>query len=252
MTEKLHKVLARAGLGSRRQVEKWIAEGRVTVDGKVAETGSRIIGREAVEFDRRPVALPPPAPRRVLIYHKPVGEICTRSDPRHRISVFSRLPPLREGRWVGVGRLDLNTSGLLLFTTDGELADRLMHPSSGIEREYLVRVQGRVSSSDIRRLLGGVTLDGVKLQFHALEELPKSSGSNRWYRVIVREGRYREVRRLWQQIGARVNRLQRIRFGPLRLPKNLVPGNWQEARPAERDRLYQAAGLAPAAHRARA
>lgn len=249
MTEKIHKVLARAGLGSRRQIEKWIAEGRIAVDGSVAKTGSRITGRELVEFNGRRVVITPPGPQRVLLYHKAVGEICSRNDPRHPVSVFRQLPPLREGRWIGVGRLDLNTSGLLLFTTDGELADRLMHPSSGIEREYLVRVQGQVPAAAIRRLLDGVMLDGVKLRFRSIVELPKSGGSNRWYRVTVCEGRYREVRRLWQQVGARVNRLQRIRFGPLRLPKNLAPGNWRELRPGERERLYRSVALpAPSRH----
>ena len=225
-SEKLHKVLARAGLGSRRQIEKWIAEGRVHVNGDVADIGLRV-GQDAhIRFDGKQVVVRA-ARTRVLIYHKPLGEISTRSDPRGRRTIFDRLPVV-DGRWIAVGRLDINTTGLLLFTNDGGLADRLMHPSSGFEREYVVRVHGEPTSNQLDLLESGVELDDTMVRFSTLVPLEHSGGKNRRYRVGVSEGRYREIRRLWETIGCQVSQLKRIRFGPIELPTDLKAGHWRE------------------------
>ena len=231
-SEKLHKVLAGAGLGSRRQIEKWIAEGRVRVDGDIAPVGLRVNRNARILIDDKPVHLDYAEPTRVLMYHKPLHEITTRSDPQDRPTVFDRLPKVRT-RWVAVGRLDINTTGLLLFTNDGALAARLMHPASGMEREYKVRVHGSATREQLSELRSGVLLDGHRVRFNALEQLKRGSGSNRWYRVTVSEGRNREVRRLWQHIGCRANQLKRVRYGPLVLPEALPPGRWQELAAAE-------------------
>jgi 23S rRNA pseudouridine2605 synthase len=231
--ERLQKVLAAAGLGSRREIESWIEAGRVTVGGRVAKLGDRATG-EAIAVDGRPVELAALQPGRVLIYNKPEGELVTRSDPEGRTTVFSKLPP---GRWIAVGRLDLNSAGLLLFTDDGELANRLMHPRYGIEREYQVRVQGPV---DLERLRRGVHLEDGEAAFERIEPVdPRASTSaNRWYRVMLKEGRNREVRRMFEAVGARVSRLIRIRYGPIELPRDLAPGMWREvANPVKLQKL---------------
>jgi 23S rRNA pseudouridine2605 synthase len=221
--ERLQKLLAAAGLGSRREIEQWIAAGRVAVDGKVAQLGQRALPSQAITVDGRPVRTRAPAGVRVLLYHKPVGELVTRSDPGGRATVFSRLPP---GRWVAVGRLDINSSGLLLFTDSGDLANRLMHPRYEIEREYLARVQGR---PDVGKLLHGVDLEDGTAAFDRIEEARgKARGANRWYRVTLREGRNREVRRLFEAVGCRVSRLMRVRYGPVELPADLAAGSWRE------------------------
>ena len=231
-------MLAAAGYGSRREIETWITAGRVTVAGRVARLGDRASPGEAVALDGQPVEIPAARDQpRVIVYHKPEGEMVTRSDPGGRRTVFERMPPLRGSRWVAVGRLDFNTSGLLLFTDSGELANRLMHPRHGIEREYAVRVQGELSGDMRRRLLAGVPLeDGVARAEH-VEPSGKRTGANRWYRLSLREGRNREVRRMFEAVGLQVSRLTRIRFGPICLPEDLRPGRWIELPAAEVRRL---------------
>jgi len=227
-TEKLHKVLARAGLGSRREIEKWIAAGRVSVDGRRAAIGDRVGPRAVITIDNRPVSLGRNTVTRVLAYHKPVGEICSRSDPGGRPDVFARLPHLSSGRWISVGRLDLNSSGLLLVTNDGELADRLMHPSSDLTREYMVRVSGEFGAAHLAQLRNGIKVDGQLLRFDDVERTANAGGSNSWYRVTLHTGRNREVRHLWNALGGRVSRLLRVRYGPVALPRDLAPGRYLE------------------------
>jgi len=234
VTEKLQKVLARAGLGSRREMETWIAAGRITVNGAPATLGSRVTEADAIGVDGRRVSAPRLAgPRtRVLLYHKPVGEICTRSDLDGRATVFGALPALHSGRWVTVGRLDVNTSGLLLVTTDGELANRLMHPSAQLEREYAVRILGEVEPEVLKRLVRGIPLDDSEARFKSIQDAG-GQGANHWYHVVLQEGRYREVRRLWEAAGLKVSRLIRIRFADIVLPPRLRLGHWQELEPAK-------------------
>lgn len=225
--ERLQKLLAAAGFGSRREIERWIEAGRVTVRGQVAKLGDRAAPGDAVFLDGKEVKFgASTAQPRVIAYHKPVGELVTRSDPEGRPTVFDRLPKLSPGRWVAIGRLDLNTSGLLLFTDSGELANRLMHPRQQIEREYEVRVQGGLSEAAARQLLAGVDLDDGPARFKRLEPLAakKDTGTNRWYRAVLAEGRNREVRRMVEAAGGRVSRLMRVRFGPVLLPLDLPPG----------------------------
>jgi 23S rRNA pseudouridine2605 synthase len=226
----LQKLLAAAGLGSRRSVEQWIRDGRLTIAGRVAQLGDRAAPGDEVCLDGRKLDLNPEqlTSRELLLYHKPVGEMTTRSDPQGRPTVFERLPQPKSGRWITVGRLDVNTSGLLLFTTDGELAHLLMHPSSEIEREYLVRVRGRPQPGLIRQLLEGVHLDDGPARFDRVSQEinaeEPSDGINTTFRVILHEGRNREVRRLWQAVGLEVSRLLRVRYGPIELPRELRPG----------------------------
>lgn len=233
MTVRLQKLLATAGIGSRRQVEGWIREGRVTVAGRVAKLGDRAGAGEVVRLDGRRLQLEAQdsVPRQVLLYHKPPGEVTTRRDPQGRSTVFDRLPAPEHGRWIVVGRLDVNTSGLLLFTTDGELAHHLMHPSSRIEREYLVRVRGRPGSDTIRKLLRGIPLEEGPAAFDRIIDEPSPLGEaaarNASYRVVLHEGRNREVRRMWEAAGYEVSRLLRIRYGPIELPRDLRPGRWR-------------------------
>lgn len=231
MSEKLQKVLARAGHGSRREVETLIQQGRVSVDGKVATLGDRVELNPALKIrvDGRVVSIKESteAVCRVLAYYKPEGELCTRSDPEGRPTVFDRLPKLRGARWVAVGRLDVNTSGLLLFTTDGELANRLMHPSREVEREYAVRVFGQVDDEKIKQLSRGVQLEDGPAAFRTLR-YQGGEGINQWYNVTLTEGRNREVRRLWEAVGVQVSRLIRVRYGDINLPKGLPRGGWSE------------------------
>lgn len=233
MTVRLQKLLAAAGLGSRRQVEQWIAAGRLTVAGRVAKLGDRAGPDDEVRLDGRRLELGAPQTDRhqVLLYHKPLGEVTTRRDPQGRPTVFERLPPPKLGRWIVVGRLDVNTSGLLLFTTDGDLAHHLMHPSSEIEREYLVRVRGRPDAATIGRLLRGVPLEDGPAAFDRIIDEPsppdEASARNASYRLVLHEGRNREVRRMWEAVGYEVSRLLRIRYGPVELPRDLRPGKWR-------------------------
>ena len=243
-SEKLHKVLARAGLGSRREIEGWISQGRVSVDGRPAALGDRVQGRERVRVDGRVVRVPEgQAEVRVLLYHKPVGEVCTRRDPEGRPSVFARLPRCPGSRWVAAGRLDLNTSGLLLFTNDGELAQRLMHPSREIPREYAARVRSELTAESRSRLLRGVELEDGPARFDSIEDAG-GGASNRWYKVVLREGRNREVRRLWESQGVTVSRLVRVRFGPIALPRGLRPGRFEHLDRDDCAALLRAAGMA--------
>jgi 23S rRNA pseudouridine2605 synthase len=229
---RLQKLLASAGLGSRRAVEQWIREGRVTIRGRAAQLGDRAGPDDDVRLDGKRVELPPEAPaaRELLLYHKPLGEVTTRSDPEGRPTVFDRLPPARQGRWISVGRLDVNTSGLLLFTTDGELAHRLMHPSAEVEREYRVRVRGQPSRQALAALVRGVELeDGLACFDSIVAEREGDARSHGWYRVVIKEGRNREVRRMWNAVGCEVSRLARLRYGPIELPEDLRPGHWRQA-----------------------
>jgi len=223
--ERLQKLLAAAGLGSRRQIEEWIAAGRVSVNGKAAVLGQRASHKDQVAVDGKPIGLQGEAVPRILMYHKAVGELVTRSDPEGRATIFSRLP---KGRWVAVGRLDLNSSGLLLLTDSGDLANRLMHPRYAVEREYSARIRGALSSKEITQLLDGVEIDGAPARFDRIEEEKRSEGTNRWYRVVLHEGRNREVRRLFEALGHQVSRLVRLRYGSIRLPRDLAPGSWRE------------------------
>lgn len=239
-TEKLQKVLANLGVGSRRQIETWIAEGRITVDGVTATIGQRIVNTAKISIDGQPVrSTQAHAPKtKVLLYHKPEGEVCTRSDPEGRPTVFDGLPHLRQGRWIVIGRLDINTTGLLLFTNNGELANQLMHPRHGYEREYAVRIRGEVDQGMIKRLLRGVELEDGLAKFKGIADAG-GQGVNHWYHVILTEGRNREVRRLWESQGVTVSRLMRVRFGNLFLPRDVRPGRFIELLPEEIEELRQ-------------
>ena len=247
--EKLQKVLARIGVGSRRDVEAWISEGRIKVNAKVATLGQRVDLHDAITVDGKVIKREEASEtvRRVIIYNKPDGEICTRDDPEGRPTVFDRLPRPREGRWINVGRLDINTTGLLMFTTDGELANRLMHPSFEMDREYAVRVRGEVDDDMLLRLKNGVILEDGPARFTDIQQAPGGEGFNHWYHCVVMEGRNREVRRLWESQGLVVSRLKRVRFGPVFLNSDLPMGRWRELTQGEVDTLSAEVGLAAVA-----
>lgn len=242
--ERLQKILANAGMGSRREIEAWISEGRIKINGRVAQLGDRVVDADVVTLDDKKLYLTAPEDRvrRVIAYNKPEGEICTRSDPEGRPTVFARLPRLRGERWVVVGRLDINTSGLLLFTNDGELANRLMHPSSGVDREYAVRVLGEVDDDMIERLKEGVLLDDGMARFSDISAAG-GEGANKWFHVTLMEGRNREVRRLWESQGVTVSRLKRVRYGCVFLPSRLKQGYWEELSQRDTDNLATLVGL---------
>ncbi len=236
--EKLQKVLARAGYGSRREMERWIQAGRIAVEGKIATLGDRVDSHARIEVDGKSVEIGGKQTTRVLLYHKPPGEVSTRKDPQGRKTVFDRLPKLSSGRWISIGRLDYNTSGLLLFTTDGELANVLMHPSSNIEREYMVRVRGEVSEDTLKILQKGVQLEDGMARFTDIQD-GGGEGSNHWYYVVIMEGRTREVRRLWESQDCEVSRLKRTRYGSVFIPSQVKQGMWIELGPKEVKALYR-------------
>lgn len=244
-SEKIQKVLAGAGFGSRRELESWIEEGRVRVNGAVATLGDRLSAGDELSVDGRLVRLRPAAsrrPPRVLRYHKAAGEVCTRRDPEGRATVFERLPGIRGRRWIAVGRLDLNTSGLILFTDDGELAHRLMHPSAELDREYAVRVYGSLTPDVTERLTKGVQLEDGEGRFLSVTD-EGGEGRNHWYRVSVREGRNRLVRRMWESQGVEVSRLVRVAYAGVELPRRLRAGRWDELDADAVKALMAAAGV---------
>ncbi len=243
MNERIQKLLALAGIGSRREVERWIADGRVTVNGNQAKLGDRATRYDEIRVDGRKVTLDEAGTtRRVLVYNKPVGEVCTRNDPEGRPTVFDHLPRAKGERWINIGRLDINTSGLLLFTTDGDLANKLMHPSSGVDREYAVRVRGEVDDALIERLKEGILLDDGMARFTDVRYFD-GDGQNKWYHVVLMEGKNREVRRLWESQGVSVSRLKRVRYGCIFLPSNVPVGTWVELGQREVNDLADLVGM---------
>jgi len=243
MSEKIQKVLARVGLGSRRAMEEWIEEGRISVNGSIATLGDRIEEGDELRVDGRIVefSTEEESIRRVILYYKPEGEVCTRTDPAGRPTVFDSLPKLKDQRWVAIGRLDINSQGLLLFTTDGDLANRMMHPSSNIEREYAVRVRGEVTEDSLKALREGVMLEDGKVSFDEIKDIG-GEGSNHWYHVVIREGRKREVRRMWETQNVQVSRLIRVRYGVVELPRSLKASQWFELDKVLIDQLAESCG----------
>ena len=242
--EKLQKVLARTGLGSRREMERWIEAGRIQIDGRQATLGDRVDDDSSISVDGKAISPAESGKTRVLLYHKPRGEVSSRKDPEGRKTVFERLPKLVNGRWISVGRLDYNTSGLLLFTTDGELANALMHPASNIEREYMVRVKGDVTEETLRRLHEGVMLEDGVARFTDIQD-GGGEGKNHWFYVVIMEGRTREVRRLWESQDCVVSRLKRTRYGNVFIPSKVKQGRYVELDTREVKNLYELAGLTP-------
>jgi 23S rRNA pseudouridine2605 synthase len=250
MSEKLQKVLAANGLGSRRQLEQWIAAGRVSVNGTTAKLGDRVESGARIVVDGKPIKTTVDDSPRVLMYSKPEGEVCTTSDPEGRPTVFDRLPRINSGRWIAIGRLDINTSGLLLFTNQGELANRLMHPSFEVRREYMVRIHGDVDDAMLKRLSEGVQLEDGIAKFHSVKpqharDSEDYGGSNRWYRAVLAEGRTREVRRLLESQGVEVSRLKRISYGPVELPSFIRRSEFIELEPKQVAKLFAAVDLKP-------
>jgi 23S rRNA pseudouridine2605 synthase len=242
--ERIQKVLARGGVGSRREIERWIVEGRVKINGTVITLGARLQEGDHLQVNDRVVHWQKFAqqPTRVLLYHKPTGEVVTRRDPEGRPVIFTQLPKLATARWIAVGRLDINTSGLLLVTNNGELANRLMHPSTQIEREYAVRILGEVPEATLERLKQGVDLEDGKAKFDDIRFFA-GEGANKWYYVTVSEGRNRLVRRLWESQQVTVSRLMRVRYGPVVLPERLKAHSFYELTDKELDLLFEFAGL---------
>jgi 23S rRNA pseudouridine2605 synthase len=242
VTFKLQKLLAQKGLGSRREMEELIATGAVSVNSKTATLGDRAGPGDVIRIGRRVIRIHAEADLpKVLLYHKPEGEIVSRDDPEGRPSVFDRLPHLRSSKWIAIGRLDFNTSGLLIFTNDGTLANRLMHPRFEMEREYAVRILGELTEEQMQQLTTGVTLDDGEAAFTYLAD-QGGEGSNHWYRVILKEGKNREVRRMFEAIGLTVSRLMRVRFGPVNLPPRIKRGQWLELDEKETRRLLSLIG----------
>lgn len=243
MSDKLQKILAQVGVGSRREMERWIEQGRIQLNGEVAKLGERAGPHDEIKVDGKVVEHKVRTPRRVLAYNKPEGEVCTRNDPEGRPTVFDNLPKLKGERWIAVGRLDINTAGLLLFTTDGELANKLMHPSTQtVDREYAVRVAGEVTDEVIENLKKGVVLDDGMAKFTDVQFFD-GDGFNQWYHVCIMEGRNREVRRLWESQGVKVSRLKRVRYGCVFLPKQISVGKWKELDQRDTDELAKLVDL---------
>lgn len=243
--ERLHKVLAQAGLGSRRALEERISSGQVKVNGEVAQLGSSVKGGDRIELDGKVfVASALSEPARVIAYHKPEGEVTTRDDPEGRPTIFEKLPPLKGARWIAVGRLDINTTGLLLLTTDGDLANALMHPSAEVRREYICRIHGEVDDSVALQLARGIELEDGPAKFDEIERIG-SSDSHAWFRVVLHEGRNREVRRMWETVGFQVSRLKRTRYGSIELPRALKRGHAEELPAATVDEMRTALSLGP-------
>jgi 23S rRNA pseudouridine2605 synthase len=243
--ERIQKVLANAGFGSRREIERWIKDGKVKVNGIQAQLGDRVQGDDLVQVGNRRVRIDRISniQRRVIVYNKPEGEVVTRFDPERRPTVFRNLPKLKgSGRWIAVGRLDINSSGLVLFTTDGELANRLMHPSKAVEREYAVRVLGEVTEDMLETLVHGVELEDGPARFEEIVE-SGGKGANRWFHLVIMEGRNREVRRMWEEVGAKVNRLKRVRYGPIMLGDRLHVGKYRDLEQSELSELLSMVGL---------
>jgi 23S rRNA pseudouridine2605 synthase len=239
MAERLQKFLANRGIGSRREVEGWIKAGRISVDGEVAELGCKVDGNERIQVDGKLIREPKrELKQRTIIYHKPAGEICTRNDPQKRRTVFEALPKVLGGRWVSVGRLDFNTTGLLILTTNGELANKLMHPSSELQREYTVRVLGELDDEQLGQLRTGVQLEDGNARFDDIQ-VTDGEGANKSYLVVVSEGRNRIIRRMFEAQGCRVNRLMRVRYGSVALPRDLRPGKYRELNEKEMLALHR-------------
>lgn len=247
---KLHKALADCGLGSRRRIEQWISDGRISVNGEVAHLGQRLGPNDVVTLDGRKVNRRKPDLSRVLVLNKPAGVVCTRHDPEGRPTVFDGLPELQRGRWISVGRLDLQTTGLLLLTNDGELVNRMMHPSTGLDREYAVRVDGRLQDELLDRLIDGLEIDG---QRHAFSDLRyyNGSGRNHWYHAVLMDGKTQAVRKLFEQVGHPVSRLKRVRYGPIILPSTLRRGRYAELNAQDLKTLYALLRLHPTLPRRR-
>lgn len=250
--ERIQKALARQGLGSRRQIESWIRDGLIRLNGAVVELGQQVEAGDVVMHNGRKIiirdalqSLP-----RVLMYHKPEGQVCSRSDPEGRPTIFDRAPGLKHSRWIAVGRLDINTAGLILLTDNGDLANKLMHPSNQLQREYAVRVMGKASAEQLKSLTHGVELEDGPARFEEIVERsgddgfePGQVGLNRWYHVVLMEGRNREVRRMWEAVNLKVSRLMRVRYGSVMLPKGLRPGKYRELEAAEVRELAELAGI---------
>ena len=241
-SEKLHKALAAAGLGSRREIERWIAAGRVSVNGEPAHVGQRVAASDRLEVDGKRVKHQGAAATEVLVLNKAAGVVCTRHDPEGRTTVFDDLPKLHSGRWVSVGRLDIQTSGLLVLTSDGALAHKMMHPSTGLDREYAVRVNGKLEDEALEALKQGVDVDGEILRFSDIQFF-NGSGSNFWYHVVLLEGKNREVRRLFEAAGHTVSRLKRVRYGPIILPSWLKNKQWARLLDSDIEALYKLLSL---------
>jgi len=244
MSERIQKVLARAGYGSRRGLEVMIKDGKVMVNGIVASLGDQVDIGDTIRLDGKAVSAKRlwQQPQQVLLYNKPVGEVCTRNDPEGRRTIYQSLPAPEEGRWVSVGRLDINTSGLIILTTDGELANTLMHPSNEMDREYAVRVLGEVPDSMMQALRDGVELEDGLAKFSDIQPAG-GDGANRWFHVVIQEGRNRAVRRLWESQGVQVSRLMRVRYGPVIIPKQLKMGRWMMLEGGDLEVLYEEVNL---------
>ncbi len=242
--DKLQKVLAEAGLGSRREMERWIKNGRVVVNGEPAHLGQRVGPDARIAVDGKSLkprtrkGVEQGAAPRVLLYNKPVGEVCTRKDPEGRKTIFDNLPELGSGRWISIGRLDIATGGLLLLSTDGTLANRMMHPSTGLDREYAVRVNGMLSDEQCQALMSGIEDEGELLAFSDIQYY-NGRGTNHWYHVVLMEGKNREIRRLFESCGLMVSRLKRVRFGPVVLPSRLARGRYEDLSEHDTRELYR-------------